>query len=84
MSPPYLAYFLELAVLTIFYEYIERSKTGHCSQQKKLVKLLETTLWHLARRDGSDGSMSASGPAGSGFDPRRSSKFSFDNFQPRG
>ena len=37
-----------------------------------------------ARRAGSDGSMSASGSAGPGFDPRRGSKFSFDNFQPRG
>ena len=36
------------------------------------------------RRAGSDGSMSASGSAGPGFDPRRSSKFSFENFQPRG
>ena len=27
-------------------------------------------------------SMSASGSAGPGFDPRRGSKFSFENFQP--
>ena len=32
---------------------------------------------------GSDGSMSASGSAGPGFDPRQGSKFSFENFQPR-
>ena len=32
---------------------------------------------------GSDGSMSASGSAGLGFDPQRGSKFSFENFQPR-
>ena len=38
----------------------------------------------LARHAGSDGSMSASGSAGPGFDPRRGSKFSFENFQPRG
>ena len=37
-----------------------------------------------ARRAGSDGSMSASDSAGPGFDPRRGSKFSFENFQPRG
>ena len=37
-----------------------------------------------ARRAGSDGSMSSSGAAGPGFDPRRGSKFSFENFQPRG
>ena len=33
-----------------------------------------------ARRAGSDGSMSASGSAGPGFDPRRGSKFLFENF----
>ena len=37
-----------------------------------------------ARRAGSDGNMSASGLAGTGFDPRRGSKFSFENFQLRG
>ena len=36
-----------------------------------------------ARRVGSDGSISASGSAGPGFDPRRDSKFSFENFQPQ-
>ena len=36
------------------------------------------------RRAGSDGSMSASGSAGPGFNPRQGSKFSFENFQPRG
>ena len=35
-------------------------------------------------RVGSDGSMSASGSAAPGFDPQRGSKFSFENFQPRG
>ena len=37
-----------------------------------------------ARCADSDGSMSASGSAGPGFDPLRGSKFSFENFQPRG
>ena len=37
-----------------------------------------------SRRAGSDGSMSASGSAGPGFDPRRGSKFSLENFEPRG
>ena len=37
----------------------------------------------IARRTGSDGSMSASGSAGLGFDPWRGSKFSFESFQPR-
>ena len=32
----------------------------------------------------SDGSMSASGSAGPGFDPWQDSKFSFENFQPWG
>ena len=41
-------------------------------------------LLQLARLVGSDGSMSASGSAGPGFDPRRGSKFSFEHFQPRG
>ena len=35
-------------------------------------------------RVGSDGGMSVSGPPGPGFDPRWGSKFSFENFQPRG
>ena len=34
-------------------------------------------LSNLARRLGSDGSMSSSGSAGPGFNPRRGSKFSF-------
>ena len=46
------------------------------------VSLLNISLT-IARRAGSDDSMSASGPAGPGFDPRRGSKFSFENFQPR-
>ena len=33
------------------------------------------TLTELARRVGSDGSMSASGSVGPGFNPRRGSKF---------
>ena len=37
----------------------------------------------VARRAGSDGSMFASGSVGPGFDPRRGSKFSFENFEPR-
>ena len=36
-----------------------------------------------ARRAGSDGSMSVSGSAGPGFDPRWGRKFLFENFQPR-
>ena len=40
--------------------------------------------FHRARHAGSDGSMSASGSADPGFEPRWGSKFSFENFQPRG
>ena len=43
-----------------------------------------TIINRLGRRAGSDGSMSASGSAGPGFDPRRSSKLSFENIQPQG
>ena len=50
--------------------------------KKKNSKQSHTFI--LARRAGSDGSMSASGSAGLGFDPRRGCKFSFENFQPRG
>ena len=46
--------------------------------------LHKLTFIDLARHAGSDGSMSASGSAGLGFDPRWGSKFSFENFQPRG
>ena len=44
----------------------------------------EYNIYKHARRAGSDGRMSASGSAGPGFDPRRDSKFSFENFQLRG
>ena len=37
----------------------------------------------FARRTGSDGSMSAFGSVGPGFDSQRGIKFSFENFQPR-
>ena len=50
-------------------------------------KLKYCVLQHYesrAHRTGSDGSMSASGSAGPGFDPQRGSKFSLENFQPRG
>ena len=38
----------------------------------------------IARRAGSDGSMSVSSSAGPGFDPKWDSKILFENFQPRG
>ena len=42
------------------------------------------TVFPIASRAGSDGSMSASGSAGLGLDLRWGSKFSFENFQPWG
>ena len=52
---------------------------------QSLSSLLSLFIWfYMACRAGSDGSMSASGSAGPGFNPRRGSKFSFENFQPRG
>ena len=47
------------------------------------ANLWRTGMWS-GSRVGSDGSMSASGSAGPGFDPRRGSKFSYENFQPWG
>ena len=47
------------------------------------ISIITTTTIDLARA-GSDDSMSTPGSAGLGFDPRRSSKFAFENFQPRG
>ena len=40
-----------------------------------VVKNLDNNIHKLARRAGSDGSMSASGSAGLGFNPRWDSKF---------
>ena len=47
-------------------------------------KMRRVTIEKGARRASSDGSMSASGSAGPGFDPRRGSKFSFEIFQTWG
>ena len=47
-------------------------------------KFIGKYLIPIVRSAGSDGSMSASGSAGLGFDPRWGSKFSFENFQPGG
>ena len=51
---------------------------------RTLVKTATVLLSIEARHAGSYGSMSASGSAGPGFNPRRGSKFSFENFEPRG
>ena len=48
----------------------------------EIIRLLY--YFYIARHTGSDGSMSTSGSVGSGSDPGRGSKFSFENFQPRG
>ena len=47
-------------------------------------KNLLINITDQARWAGSDGSMSASGSVGPGFDPRQGSKFSFVNFQLQG
>ena len=44
-------------------------------QNLKHMEYFEICILKLARRTGSDGSMSASGSAGPGFDPRQGSKF---------
>ena len=56
----------------------------HTLETFSAVKSVAARISNKARRAGSDGSVSASGSAGPGFDPRRGSKFSFENFQPRG
>ena len=61
-----------------YFSFSEKSYSS-CTFRK-----LRWNLLFIARRAGSDGSMSASGSAGPGFDPRRDSKFSFENFQHRG
>ena len=45
---------------------------------------MEEDLRRMGVKMEEEGSMSASGSAGPGFDPRRGSKFSFESFQPRG
>ena len=54
-------------------------------KQLELVQLFKRFYILIkAHCAGSDGSMSASGSAGPEFDPRRGSKFSFENVQPQG
>ena len=59
----------------MFHENIEARVKTYPSAESTSQKITVTT---------SDGSMSASGSAGLGFNPWRGSKFSFENFQPRG
>ena len=68
-----------------FFSTINNTQISHSNNYLVHFSILFVlTLLHAARRAGSDGSMSASGSAGPGFDSRRGSKFSFENFQPRG
>ena len=53
----------------------------HTQPQANILSILYYK--NSARLAGSDGSMSASGSAGPGFDPRRGIKFSLENFQLR-
>ena len=57
--------------------------SNHVSETWKYTKKVVVILG-IALRAGTDGSMSVSGSAGPGFDPRRGSKYSVENFQPRG
>ena len=58
------------------------SVQAHVSPAGQIVS--KYIILNEARRAGSDGSMSTSASAGPWFDPRQGSKFSFENFQPRG
>ena len=49
-----------------------------------MPKKILVTIIKTARSAGSAGSMSASGSARPGFDPRRGSKISLEKFQSRG
>ena len=61
---------------------VEDARREDNFQQSSLTR--HSLIPNNARRAGLDGSMSASGSAGLTFDPRRGSKFLFENFQPRG
>ena len=51
-----------------------------CHKKKAKFTYCYFTFLPEARRAGSNGSMSASGSAGPGFDPQLGSKFSFEKF----
>ena len=68
-------YVLSLYILCDKVLYVFLDNLFSCSLNSYLLSLLQPDQ---ARRAGSDGSMSASGSAGPGFDPRRGSKFSFE------
>ena len=73
LSDDHRAQHLPLTMITVrkphTFIYMDSYDNNHCRE---------------ARHAGSDGSSSPSGSAGPGFHPRRGSKFSFENFQPRG
>ena len=52
--------------------------------QMMLLNISHKSMRGATHHAGSDGSMSASGQAGPGFDPRRGSKLSFENFSSSG
>ena len=65
-------------------ERCSRPYATHSSSDRSVFYNTLDYIRKKARRAGSDGSMSASCSAAPGFDPRRGSKFSFENFQPWG
>ena len=92
-----LAYQLSLAITAVFYNHKLNPPLTEVLNRRHSFRWMNNTITYLvptcslyitfntkARRAGSHGSMSASGSAGPGFIPRRVSKFSFENFQPRG
>ena len=72
---------LELTIILNRILKIRFNKKYYSQNNLIIVKSKLKIIIHACRA-GSDGSMSASGSAGPGFDPRRGSKFSFENIQP--
>ena len=81
---------LRLAEVTCYSAFGNASMTSHYwengrSPNKPCISSQPQHFYNLrVTQKKSDGSISASGSAGPGFDPRRGSKFSFENFQPWG
>ena len=60
------------------FSYVTSSSLNSPGESPMILRPMEALFSfsdHLARRASSDGSMSASGSAGPGFNPRRGSKF---------
>ena len=70
-------------IMVIIYFSFNKPYKSYWTKCKESRKMFKSIYCKLVRRVASDGSMSASGSAEE-FDPRRGSKFSFENFQPWG